>query len=86
MLLLVNNLHEKCVIESQDGLNFGSTCAIRNLHVQYMKNAVVFSQSDVPNFFMFIIQIYIKGSRLEKKKKIEMLRGLLKITELVKLC
>ena len=85
-MLLVNNLQEKCVIESQDGLNFGSTCAIRNLHVQYMKNALVFSQSDVPNFFMFIIRIYIKGSRLEKKKKIEMLRGLLKITELVKLC
>ena len=50
-----------------------------------MKNALVFSQSDAPNFFMFIILIYIKGSRLEKKKKIEMLRGLLKTTELVKL-
>ena len=51
-----------------------------------MKNALIFSQSDVPNFFMFIILIYIKGSTLGKKKKIEMLRGLLKTTELVKLC
>ena len=42
-----------------------------------MKNALIFSQSDVPNFFMFIILIYIKGSRVEKKEKIEMLRGLL---------
>ena len=33
MLLLVNNLHEKCITESQDGQNFGSTCTICNLHV-----------------------------------------------------
>ena len=32
MLLLVNNLHEKRITESQDGRNFGSERAICNWH------------------------------------------------------
>ena len=32
MLLLVTNLHEKSIIESQDKQSFDSTCTIVNLH------------------------------------------------------
>ena len=64
MLLLVNNLHEKHITESQDGLNFGYThvlfvicTCVTTLHLCYMRNMC--------NFFMqiinkLIISIYIK--------------------------
>ena len=32
-----------------------ATCIICNLHLSYMKNALVFSQSEACNFFMYII-------------------------------
>ena len=60
-MLLVNNLHEKRITESQNGRDFGSARAICNctsvttLHSCYMKNAHVFSQSDARNVFMFMI-------------------------------
>lgn len=47
MLLIVNNLHEKRIIESQDGRNLGRACAICNLQCvsklgsRCMKNALV---------------------------------------------
>ena len=47
MLLLVNNLHEKRIIESQDGRNLGGARAICNLQCvsklssRCMKNALV---------------------------------------------
>ena len=50
MLLLFNNLHEKSITESQDGLNLDSgkllfvTCThVATLHLYYMKNAPVVS-------------------------------------------
>lgn len=52
MLLLVNNLHEKHIIESQDGQNFSIACASSNLHfvitlhLCYIKNVLAFNQSD----------------------------------------
>ena len=51
MLLIVSKLKEKNVIESQDRHNFD----ICNLYSCYMKNAPVFSQSDIPNFCTYII-------------------------------
>ena len=56
---LVNNLHEKHITESQDEKNF-SECArfvicVTALHLCYINNALVFSQSDPHNFFMYII-------------------------------
>ena len=56
---LVNNLHEKHITESQDEKNF-SECArfvicVTTLHLCYIKNALLFSQSDPNNFFMCII-------------------------------
>ena len=56
---LVNNLHEKHIKESQDEKNF-SECArfvicVTALHLCYINNALVFSQSDPHNFFMYII-------------------------------
>ena len=51
MLLLVNNLHEKRITESQDGKNFGRTwmllaicTCVTALHSCYMKNTLVFDQ------------------------------------------
>ena len=35
LLLLVNNLYEKRISETQNGRNFGSARAIRNLHSCY---------------------------------------------------
>ena len=35
MWLLANNLHEKCISESQDLQNFGSGCTICSLHLCY---------------------------------------------------
>ena len=35
MLLLVNNLHEKRIVESQDGQSFGTTRAICDLYSCY---------------------------------------------------
>ena len=62
MLLLFNNLHEKSITESQDGLNLDSgkvlfvTCThVTTLHLYHMKNALVVSQSEACNFFMSII-------------------------------
>ena len=60
MLLLANHLREKGITESQDGRNFGGTCAICNLHsycnfALVWKDAHVFNQSDARNFFMYII-------------------------------
>ena len=55
MLIIVNNLHEKCIAESQEWRNFGSVHAICNFHLSYMKNALVFSQSDMCNFCIYII-------------------------------
>ena len=58
-VLLVNNLHEKCITESPDGQNFGSTCTICNLHSLYNFALVlcvfVFSQSDTH----FLFHVYI---------------------------
>ena len=51
MLLLVNNLHEKRIVESQDGQSFGTARAICDLYSCYNfalvlhENAPVFSQS-----------------------------------------
>ena len=36
MLLLINNLIEKPITQSQDGRNFGSARAICNLHLCYL--------------------------------------------------
>ena len=55
MLIIVNNLHEKCIAESQEWQNFGSVHAICNFHLSYMKNALVFSQSDMCNFCIYVI-------------------------------
>ena len=55
--LLVNNVHEKNIAESQDRRNFESVRAICNLHSCYNfalvlhENAPVFSQSEASNFF-----------------------------------
>ena len=40
MLLLVNNLHEKRIVESQYGRNFDTARAICDLYSCYMKNAL----------------------------------------------
>ena len=67
MLLIVNNLHEKWITESQDGLHFYNMCAICNLHQlqlctcvnilqsNYMKNALIFHHSDAQDFSKYII-------------------------------
>ena len=58
MMLLVNNLHEKRIIEDQDGRNIGSARAfilVATLHSCHMKNTIVFSQSDACDFFSFIL-------------------------------
>ena len=64
MLLLFNNLHEKSITESQDGLNLDSgkvlfvTCThVTTLHLYYMKNTPVVSQSEVWNFFIVFLQV-----------------------------
>ena len=66
LLLLVNNLYEKRISETQNGRNFGSARAlfvictrVKTLHSCYMKNATVFSQSDARNFFMYVISAQI---------------------------
>ena len=71
MLLLFNNLLEKSITESQDGLNLDSgkllfvTCThVTTLHLYYMKNAPVVSQSEVCNFFM---SIFTSGRRSGRK-------------------
>ena len=54
MMLLVNNLHEKRIIEGQDGRIIGSARAfilVATLHSCHMKNTIVFSQSDACDFF-----------------------------------
>ena len=57
---LVNNLHEKHITESQDEKNFAECVlfliCVTTLHLCYIKNALVFSQSDPHNFFMCIIE------------------------------
>ena len=53
MLLLVNNLHEKLITETQEGRSFGSARTICNLHSRYIKNSLIFSQSDVRKFFIY---------------------------------
>ena len=58
MMLLVNNLHEKRIIEDQDGRNIGSARAfilVATLHSCHMKNTIVFSQSDACDFLSFIL-------------------------------
>ena len=57
MLLIVTNLHKKCIPESQDGQNFWQR-AICNLHsmlqlstcVTEKKHSSVISKSDARNF------------------------------------
>ena len=63
MSLLVNNVHVKTLQKSQDRLNFESMCTLFvmctgliTLHLYYMKNALIFSQSEVQNFFMYSIK------------------------------
>ena len=72
MLLLGNHLHEKSITESQDRQSFDSvhmlfvictyvtTCTfVATLHPFYMKNALIFSQSEVCYFFMYIILLLL---------------------------
>ena len=66
MLLLGNHLHEKSITESQDRQSFDSVhmlfviCTyVTTLHLFYMKNALIFSQSGVCNFFMYIILLLL---------------------------
>ena len=55
MLLLLNNFHEELITESRDGRNFGSACAICNLHSCYMR-IHSFSVNQLRVFcFMYII-------------------------------
>ena len=64
-LLLVNNLHEKRITDTQDRRHFGSERAIYNLHSCYNfalelhENALVFSQSDARTFSMSITHCII---------------------------
>ena len=51
MLLLVNNLHEKHIAESQGGQNFGSTRAICNLH-SYYNFAFVLHEKGAHNMYI----------------------------------
>ena len=62
MLLLINNLHEKSIKESQDRQNvdrshtlFVICTCVTILHLCYMKNVFSFSQSNTSNSFMYII-------------------------------
>ena len=53
-------MHEKHITENQDEKYFAE-CAqfvicVTTLHLCYIKNALVFSQSDPHNFFMYIIE------------------------------
>ena len=50
MLLIVNNLHEKCIAESQ--FVFVIYTCITTLLLCYMKNAHIFSQSDAHNMYI----------------------------------
>ena len=50
---------QKSIPESQDWQNFDSWHAICNLHLCYMKNALVFSQSEAYNCFMYVIKYAI---------------------------
>ena len=50
---------QKSIPESQDRQNFDSGHAICNLHLCYMKNALVFSQSEAYNCFMYVIKYAI---------------------------
>ena len=63
MLLLVNNLHEKLITETQEGQSFGSARTICNLHSRYIKNSLIFSQSDVRNFFHLRYTVYMISPR-----------------------
>ena len=58
MLLLINNLHEKRITDSQDRRHFGSTRAICNLHSRY-NFTLVFIQSYARTFSMYIINCII---------------------------
>ena len=57
MLLLINNLHGKRITERKDRQNFlqGTLLVIcthiTTLHLCYVKNALIFSQSEVCDFF-----------------------------------
>ena len=68
MLLLVNNLHEKRIVESQYGRNFGTARAICDLYSCYMKNALVVCQSNACYFSMYVatslIAIFVISSSL----------------------
>ena len=62
MLLLINNLYEKSIKESEDGQNVDRAHAlfviythVTILHLCYMKNVLFFSQSNASNSFMYII-------------------------------
>ena len=52
MLLLVNSLYEKNVMDSQNRRNFDSVRAVCNLHSCYMKNAFVFRQFEANKVFL----------------------------------
>ena len=57
-MLLGNHLNNKPITESQDQQNFEMLliCScITTLHSCYMKNALIFSQSNMHNFFIYII-------------------------------
>ena len=62
MLLLIDNLHEKSIKESQDRQNvdrahslFVICTHVTILHLCYMKNTLFFGQSKASNSFMYII-------------------------------
>ena len=56
ILLLINNLHKKRITDSQNGQNFAFEICIRAITLRscYMKNTLVFDQSDARDFLMYI--------------------------------
>ena len=50
IMLLVDKLYEIRITENENR-EILATCVICNLHLSYMKNALVFSQSEACNFF-----------------------------------
>ena len=61
MFLLVNNLHEKRNASQKVKTDeIWAARAICNLHSCYVKIALVFSQPDARNFFMYIITEQIR--------------------------
>ena len=66
MLLLVNNVHGK----TSQKVKTDNLRALCHLHLCYnfvlvvQENALLFSQSEVHNFFMYIVTIIISDSRI----------------------